>query len=111
MGKVQLPSKLQKNVDVTVISTCENRREEIKNSIKTIYFVTKDNLLFKCKKTLLFTTTERNRAGTRLPWKQGLQDFFARDFIQSPTKATSSIKRLCSHFVAMMSDGSTDKVK
>ena len=33
-----------------MISTCENRREEIKNLIKTIYFVTKDNLLFKCKK-------------------------------------------------------------
>ena len=63
------------------------------------------------QKTLLFTTTEWNRAGTRLPWKQELQDFFTRDFIQSPAKATSSIQRLCSHFVAIMSDGPTDKVK
>ena len=63
------------------------------------------------QKTLLFTTTEWNRAGTRLPWKQGLQHFFTRDFIQSPAKATSSIQRLCSYFVAIMSDGSTDKVK
>ena len=89
------------------------RREEIKNLIGTACFVAKKNLPFKYKKLCSLQQLNEIELGKNYLEIKDWKGFFVRDCIQSQAKSTNNrqtdFDRSC--FIAIMSDGSTDKGK